>query len=139
MQTNMTAMIGKVPKIFVGEYAVTSNTGNGNLRGAIGEAAFMIGMERNSDIVMMAAYAPLFCNANHKAWPVNLINFDSYRWFGLPGYYVQKMFANNQGTVSLPVNIENAPSVKIPFIKGMHWSWHMEQRCRVQRCSGKFT
>jgi alpha-L-arabinofuranosidase len=100
----------KGPKIFVGEYAVTSNTGNGNLRGAIGEAAWMIGMERNSDIVMMAAYAPLFCNANHKAWPVNLINFDSYRWFGLPGYYVQKMFADNQGSVSLPVNIKNAPS-----------------------------
>jgi len=32
------------PKIFVGEYAVTRNTGKGNLRGAIGEAAFMTGM-----------------------------------------------------------------------------------------------
>jgi alpha-L-arabinofuranosidase len=108
----------KGPKIFVGEYAVTSNTGNGNLRGAIGEAAWMTGMERNSDIVTMASYAPLFCNANHKAWPVNLINFDSYRWFGLPSYYVQKMFANNQGTVSLPVEIENAPSLEIPLAKG---------------------
>ncbi|MCX6896349.1 MAG: alpha-L-arabinofuranosidase, partial [Verrucomicrobia bacterium] len=29
------------PKIFVGEYAVTRNCGLGNLRGAIGEAAFM--------------------------------------------------------------------------------------------------
>ena len=31
----------KGPKIFIGEYAVTSGTGNGNLRGAIGEAAWM--------------------------------------------------------------------------------------------------
>ena len=44
------------PKIFVGEYAVTRNGGKGNLRAAIGEAAFMTGIERNSDVVAMAAY-----------------------------------------------------------------------------------
>ncbi|MFN8207871.1 MAG: alpha-L-arabinofuranosidase C-terminal domain-containing protein [Bacteroidales bacterium] len=108
----------KGPKIFIGEYAVTSNTGNGNLRGAIGEAAWMIGMERNSDIVMMGSYAPLFCNSNHKAWPVNLINFDSYRWFGLPSYYVQKLFSTNQGTIALPVNIEKAPEIAAPYASG---------------------
>lgn len=96
------------PKIFVGEYAVTRNTGLGNLRGAIGEAAFMTGMERNSDIVVMGAYAPLFCNANHKRWPVNLINFDSSRWFGIPSYYVQKLFAENRGDVYLPTTVESA-------------------------------
>lgn len=108
----------KGPKIFIGEYAVTSGTGNGNLRGAIGEAAWMTGMERNSDIVEMGSYAPLFCNANHKAWPVNLINYDSYRWFGLPSYYVQEMFSNNQGTVNLPVNIESAPLMQATSSKG---------------------
>lgn len=108
----------KGPQIFVGEYAVTSSAGNGNLRGAIGEAAWMVGMERNSDIVTMAAYAPLFCNANHKRWPINLINYDSYRWYGIPSYYVQQMFARNQGTVILPVAVENAPSVEAPYSKG---------------------
>jgi alpha-L-arabinofuranosidase len=108
----------KGPKIFIGEYAVTENTGNGNLRGAIGEAAWMTGMERNSDVVIMGSYAPLFCNANHKAWPVNLINYDSYRWFGLPSYYVQEMFSNNQGTITLPVNIEGAPAIEAPYSKG---------------------
>ena len=108
----------KGPKIFIGEYAVTSNTGNGNLRGAIGEAAWMTGMERNSDIVVMGSYAPLFCNANHKAWPVNLINYDSNRWFGLPSYYVQKLFAENQGTEVLPVKIANAPSIQAPYSNG---------------------
>jgi alpha-L-arabinofuranosidase len=91
------------PKIFVGEYAVNQDSGLGNLRGAIGEAAFMAGMERNSDVVVMAAYAPLFCNANHKRWPVNLINFDSTRNYGLPSYYVQKLFAENRGDVVLPI------------------------------------
>lgn len=94
------------PKIFVGEYAVTRNTGKGNLRGAIGEAAFMTGLERNSDIVAMAAYAPLFCNANHKRWPVNLINFDSTRWFGIPSYYVQKLFSEHRGDVTLPTTVD---------------------------------
>ena len=75
-------------------------------------------MERNSDIVVMGSYAPLLCNFNHKAWPVNLINFDSYRWYGLPSYYVQEMFANNQGTVTLPVKVENAPNIKPPYSSG---------------------
>lgn len=96
------------PKIFVGEYAVTRNGGLGNLRAAIGEAAFMTGIERNSDIVTMACYAPLFCNANHKRWPVNLINFDSHRWFGIPGYYVQKLFSEHRGDVVLPTTVEAA-------------------------------
>lgn len=105
-------------KIFVGEYAVTSGTGNGNLRGAIGEAAWMTGMERNSDVVVMSAYAPLLCNSNHKAWPVNLINFDSHRWFGLPSYYVQEMFSNNSGTNVLPFAVENNPAIETPQSMG---------------------
>lgn len=91
------------PKVFVGEYAVTRDGGLGNLRAAVGEAAFMTGLERNSDVVIMAAYAPLFCNANHKRWPVNLINFDGQRAFGLPGYYVQKLFSQHRGDLVLPV------------------------------------
>jgi alpha-L-arabinofuranosidase len=108
----------KGPKVFIGEYAVTERTGKGNLRGAIGEAAWMTGMERNSDVVMMGSYAPLLCNANHRAWPVNLINFDSYRWYGLPSYYVQQMFAANQGTIALPVEIEGSPAIKAPYASG---------------------
>ena len=98
------------PKIFVGEYAVTKNTGLGNLRGAIGEAAFMTGLERNSDHVIMASYAPLLVNLNHRAWNPDLINFDSAKWYGLPGYYVQKMFAENRGDVSLPTTVESPMS-----------------------------
>lgn len=108
----------KGPKIFIGEYAVTSGSGKGNLRGAIGEAAWMTGMERNSDVVVMGAYAPLFCNVNHKRWPINLINFDSYRWYGLPSYYVQQMFANNQGKVILPVKVDGSPIVEIKGVTG---------------------
>jgi len=95
------------PKIFVGEYAVTKNCGLGNLRGAIGEAAFMTGLERNSDVVKMASYAPLLVNLNHRAWNPDLINFDSSKWYGLPSYYVQQMFAVNRGDVYLPTTVES--------------------------------
>jgi len=105
-------------KVFIGEYAVTSGSGKGNLRGAVGEAAFMTGLERNSDHVTMAAYAPLFCNANHKRWPINLINFDNHRWYGLPSYYVQQMFANHQGTDNLPTEVKGGPSIQIPSAAG---------------------
>jgi len=105
-------------KIFVGEYAANSKVGGGNLRGAVGEAAFMTGLERNSDHVAMAAYAPLFCNVNHKRWPVNLINFDNHRWYGLPSYYVQQMFAANQGTDNLPLQIKGGPAVQLPSAAG---------------------
>jgi alpha-L-arabinofuranosidase len=94
------------PKIFVGEYAVTRSTGLGNLRGAIGEAAFMTGLERNSDVVVMASYAPLLVNLNHRAWNPDLINFDSSRWYGLPSYYVQKLFAENRGDAVLATKVE---------------------------------
>jgi alpha-L-arabinofuranosidase len=104
-------------KVFVGEYAVTKDCGLGNLRGAIGEAAFMTGLERNSDEVVMASYAPLLVNLNHRAWNPDLINFDSSKWYGLPSYYVQKLFAENRGDVSLPTTAES-PVIEPPVTGG---------------------
>jgi alpha-L-arabinofuranosidase len=95
----------KGPKIYIGEYAVTRGCGQGNLRAAIGEAAFMTGIERNSDVVVMASYAPLFANVNYKKWNPDLICYDGSRVYGLPSYYVQKLFSQNRGNVVLPVKI----------------------------------
>ena len=92
-------------RVYVGEYAVTQGCGQGNLRAALGEAAFMTGIERNSDVVIMASYAPLFANVNYKRWNPDLINFDSSRVYGTPSYYVQRMFSQNRGDVVLPVDV----------------------------------
>lgn len=97
----------KGPKVFVGEYAATKRAGLGNLRAAIGEAAFMTGLERNCDVVTMAAYAPLFTNVHHRAWNPDLINFDSAGWYGIPSYYVQQLFSLNAGDVTLPVEVHS--------------------------------
>jgi alpha-L-arabinofuranosidase len=95
------------PEVFVGEFAVTSGFGTyGNLTSALGEAAFMTGMERNSDIVKMASYAPLFGNVNGIQWLPDLIYYDSSRgMFGTPSYYVQELFSHNRGDVVLPVTL----------------------------------
>jgi hypothetical protein len=39
----------------------------------------MTGLERNSEVVQMAAYAPLFVHANFVNWPTNLIVIDNHR------------------------------------------------------------
>ncbi len=99
------------PKIYVGEYAVNRGVGSGNLLGALSEAAFMMGMERNSDIVVMASYAPLFENVNDREWPVNLIRFDSSRVLGRSSFYVQKMLAENLPDVMVETTVSG---VEIP-------------------------
>jgi len=102
----------KGEKIYVGEYAVTRDAGQGNLMAALGEAAFMTGLERNSDIVIMASYAPLFANVHYKAWNPDLICFDAARSYGTPSYYVQQMFAINRADDVLPVELTTSDVVK---------------------------
>lgn len=95
-------------KIYVGEYAVTREYGvNGNLNAALGEAVFMQGMERNSDVVIMNCYAPIFKNENEARWNPDMIHFNSGEVFVTPSYYVQKLFANNVGDYNVRCVEEN--------------------------------
>ncbi|MGA2031617.1 MAG: alpha-L-arabinofuranosidase C-terminal domain-containing protein [Thermoguttaceae bacterium] len=117
------------PKIYVGEYAVTEHCGKGNLRAALGEAAFMTGMERNSDIVVMSSYAPLFVHAAWRQWNPDAIVFDAARVCGTPSYYVQKMFAANLGDVVLPSQVISpsaAPAAKGGAIGVGTWATQAE-------------
>lgn len=107
------------PKVYVGEYAVTQGCGQGNLIAAVAEAAFMTGMERNSDVVAMSSYAPLFANVNHKVWNPDLICFDGLRAYGTPSYYVQKLFSHNRGDRSLPVEVRQPPAKPIEIRGGI--------------------
>ncbi|RYG47676.1 alpha-N-arabinofuranosidase, partial [bacterium] len=94
----------KGPKVYVGEYAVTKGAGTGNLNAALGEAAFMIGMERNSDVVTMTSYAPLFVHSEDRAWNPDAIVFNGLEAYGTPSYWNQWLFSRNGRGVSLPVN-----------------------------------
>lgn len=96
------------PGIYVGEYAVTRANGRGSLAGALGEAAYMTGLEKNADIIAMASYAPLFENVNRRQWNPNAINFDATRSFGTPSYWVQQVFAQNRINVAVKSKISEA-------------------------------
>lgn len=108
----------KGPKVYVGEYAVTNGCSAGNLIAAVGEAAFMCGMERNSDQVVMASYAPLFANVNYKKWNPDLINFDGSTSYGTPSYYVQKLFALNRADQVLKSELTGVTESRVEFPVG---------------------
>src|SRR5215510_402504 len=100
-------------KIFLGEWA-TNNPRTGDtpmMAFALGDAAWLTGLERNADVVNMNCYAPLLVNVNPggRQWAVNLIGYDALNSFGSPSYYVQKMFSNNRGDVVLPAKFDNLP------------------------------
>lgn len=80
-------------KVYLGEYASWGN----KLYNAITEALFMIGLERNGDVVSMASYAPLFAKNNFTQWSTDMIFFDNSSYYLTPNYHVQKMFSTNSG------------------------------------------
>lgn len=90
------------PKAFVSEYAVTGNdAGTGSLLAALAEGGFLIGLEKNSDVVEMASYAPLFVNANDRRWNPDAIVFDSAHLYGTPSFWVQQFFRESSGATLL--------------------------------------
>ena len=98
------------PKIFVGEWATREGSPTPNFGAALGDAAFMTGLERNSDLVIMAAYAPLFVNVNPGAmqWSSDLIGYDALNSYGSPSYYAQVMFASCLGDHTLNSSLSGA-------------------------------
>jgi len=91
------------PKIFVGEWATREGAPTPNMGAALGDAAWMTGLERNSDIVVMAAYAPLLVNVNPGGlqWDTDLIGYDALKSYGSPSYYAQVLFASHVGDQTL--------------------------------------
>ena len=91
----------RTTKVFVGEYAAHEAVINGkrpnNLYSAVCEAAYMTGLERNSDVVAMASYAPLMARDGMQQWTPDLIWFNAREVLLTPNYYVQQMFAQTVG------------------------------------------
>ncbi|KAF7330131.1 hypothetical protein MSAN_02462900 [Mycena sanguinolenta] len=118
-------------KWFIGEYAVTSTNDTNalgdipsgrlaypTLQGAAAEAAFMTGMERNSDVVFASAceraqvknlcttiynlFPPNSCRSfqhiKNYQWTPDIVTYDASRLVKSTSYYVQQMFSLNRGT-----------------------------------------
>nr|XP_023909238.1 alpha-L-arabinofuranosidase 1 [Quercus suber]POF14686.1 alpha-l-arabinofuranosidase 1 [Quercus suber] len=100
------------PKAFVSEYAVTgTDAGRGSLLAGLAEAAFLIGIEKNSDVVEMASYAPLFVNTNDRRWNPDAIVFDSSQLYGTPSYWVQRFFTESSGATILDTTLHTNTSL----------------------------
>jgi len=100
------------PKIFVGEWATREGFPTTNFNSALGDAAFLTGLERNSDLVLMHCYAPLFVNVNPGGmqWKSDLIGYNTLTSFGSPAYYVQKMFSRNLGDQVVKFEAKDLPT-----------------------------
>jgi alpha-N-arabinofuranosidase len=98
------------PKIFVGEWATREGTPTTNFGAALGDAAWMTGMERNSDLIVMASYAPLFVNVNPDGmqWSGDLIGYNANASYGSPSYYAQVMFSNHLGNEVVASQLQGA-------------------------------
>jgi alpha-L-arabinofuranosidase len=125
-------------KIFMGEWASQEGNPTPDMNSALGDAAFLGGLERNSDLVVMECYAPLLVNVgqNPRAaqWGTNLIGYNALTSFGSASYYAQKMFSDNRGDRVLPVELNVTPGAiaQTPLPKGAvgvgTWATHAEYK-----------
>lgn len=98
-------------KVFAGEYAChiypEAPMGKRNcFQAALAEAAFMTGLERNADVVLLASYAPLFARIGYTQWQPDMIWFDAKDVYKTPNYYVQQMYSLYTGDELLPVETD---------------------------------
>ena len=98
--------------VFVGEWATRVGDPTPTLGAALGDAAWMTGMERNSDLVIMSSSAPLFVNVNKGGmqWVTDMIGYDTMSSYGSPTYYAQKMFSLYHGDNVIPLSAQGVPN-----------------------------
>jgi alpha-L-arabinofuranosidase len=105
----------KLPPLYLGELAVTSREGGplrGNLLAALAEGVFLLGCERNADVVRMVSYAPLLAHVEGRTeltgapppWHA-MIYFDGTRVFGTASYYLWKLFGRNRPSRTINTDV----------------------------------
>ena len=97
-------------RVFIGEWATRDGKPTAAFNAALSDAVFLTSLERNSDMVVMTCYAPLFDNVDKadghnvggQQWATDLIGYNAVQAFGGASYYVQKLFYNNRGDETVP-------------------------------------
>ena len=103
----------RTTKVFLGEFAahepVQGSRRPNNLYAALCEAAYLTGIERNSDLVEMCCYAPLLARDAMVDWTPNLIWFNEKDVLLTPSYHIQKMFSETLGdqVIGVDFSMEN--------------------------------
>nr|APY26399.1 alpha-L-arabinofuranosidase [Auricularia auricula-judae] len=78
------------------------------LQGSIAEAVFMIGMQRNGDLVLSSSYAPYLANVESTQWTPNIINFNATHVSRSTSYYVHQMISRARADMVHPVVADSA-------------------------------
>jgi alpha-L-arabinofuranosidase len=104
-------------KIFIGEYAANQGSPTNNMESALGDASWLLGLERNSDLVTMSSYAPLWVNVNGIQWTPDLIGFNGTTSYGSPSYYAQVMLSQNHGTTVVSDTVSGANGLRVLVTK----------------------
>lgn len=105
----------QLPPLYLGEVAVTTGEAGpqrGNLLAALSEGVFLMGCERNADVVSMVSYAPLLGHVEGRTeltgapppWHA-MIYYDGTRSFGTVSYYLWKLFGVNRPDVFVPTDV----------------------------------
>lgn len=104
-----------LPPLYLGEVAVTSGNSSpwrGNLLAALSEGIFLMGCERNADVVKMVSYAPLLGHVEGRTELVDapppwhaMIYFDNHRAFGTVSYHLWKLFGNNRPDYTVQTDV----------------------------------
>ncbi|MFJ9381536.1 LamG-like jellyroll fold domain-containing protein [Streptomyces sp. NPDC101455] len=98
-------------KVFVGEWAAQEGRPTPDLNAALGDAAWLAGLIRNSDQVLMECYAPLFSHVKNNAWATNLIAYDNLTSYVSPSYWAQRMLTSKLGETVLPASTRALPGL----------------------------
>lgn len=101
-------------QVYFGEYAARTSS----VRSALAEAAFMIAMERNGDVVRLASYAPLLARIGHTQWVPDLLYFDADRVLRTASYYGQQAFSRVRGVAVHEVDLVGADALPVPPWRG---------------------
>ncbi|TGO18286.1 hypothetical protein BTUL_0011g00920 [Botrytis tulipae] len=116
--------------ILLGEYAVIQPNANGapvnwsaakmdygTWVGAVGEAIYLLGMERNGDIVIGASYAPGFQNINSFQWTPDLITFsaDPAETVLSCSWHQLQLLSTNRFNATVPFTASNSANATSPF------------------------
>ena len=110
--------------VYFGEYSANgyfagqpqTEQGANTWRSALGEAAFLTGCERNSDVVRMTSYAPLLAHIPAKGWAQNLIEFNPAHVNPTVNYEVERLFSTHLGPWTYDVAIESNPNAKHLYV-----------------------
>jgi len=108
-----------LPPVYVGEIAVTSPEGGpdkGNLVAALAEGVFLMGCERNGDVVRMVSYAPLLAHVEGRSGWHGMIYHDGLKCYGTASYHLWKVFGRNLPAETFATDVRSQPQEAEPII-----------------------